>query len=286
MKNCKSVTDTIKLNNDKRIHCIGYGTYQTPVEETFEAVSKAIEIGYRHIDTASFYQNEAGVGKAVRESGLARENFYVTSKLWNADRGYDNAKAAFEATIKEFGFEYLDLYLFHWPANYLQFGKEAKKINAETWRAFEDLYLEGKIKAIGLSNFMPHHIEDLMETARIKPMVNQIEFHPGWLQAGCVKYCQDEDILVEAWSPMGRNEVLNHPTLIEIAKKYGKSSAQLCIRWVMQHGVLPLPKSVTPSRMKDNIDVFDFEISAEDMKIINALDGIGGQCARPDDVEF
>lgn len=286
MKNCKAASDRIRLYHGEGIHCIGYGTYQTPPEETFKAVTEAIKIGYRHIDTASFYQNESGVGRAILQSGLPREEFFVTSKLWNADRGYDSTMAAFDKTMRELELEYLDLYLIHWPANYLQFGKDAKKINADTWRAFEELYRQGRVKAIGLSNFMPHHIEDLLETAKIRPMVNQIELHPGWLQGGCVRYCQDQKILVEAWSPMGRSEVLNHPVITEIAGKYHKSPAQLCIRWVMQHGVLPLPKSVTPSRMADNIDVFDFEISCGDMKRIDALDLIGGQCARPDDVSF
>jgi len=282
----KTLQDQMKLNNGVGIHCIGYGTFQTPVEETFQAVAKAIELGYRHIDTASYYQNEAGVGKAVRESGLPREEFFVTSKLWNSERGYEKTKAAFEKTMQELGLEYLDLYLIHWPANYLQFGAEAKKLNAETWRALEDLYFEGRIKAIGLSNFLPHHIENLMETAQVKPMVNQIELHPGWLQSGTIKYCQDQEILVEAWSPLGRKEVLENPVLEEIAQKYGKSTAQLCVRWVLQHGVLPLPKTVSAERMAANAAVFDFEISAEDMQTIDSLSNIGGQCARPDDVTF
>lgn len=281
-----SIQDTMKLHNGNPIPCVGYGTYLTPIPDTREAVAEAIEIGYRHIDTAYFYGNEAGVGQAIRESGLPREDFFVTSKLWNDYRGYDQAKAYFEKTMDNLGLEYLDLFLIHWPANYLQFGKEAKKINAETWRAFEELYREGRIKAIGLSNFMAHHIEDLMETATVKPMVDQIEFHPGWNQSGVVKYCQDHDIVVEAWSPMGRNRVLQHETIVEMAKKYGKSPAQICLRWVLQHGVLPLPKSVTPERMVDNARIFDFVIAPEDMQVIDALSNIGGQCARPDDVDF
>ena len=280
------LTDTFKLNNGYSIPCIGYGTFQTPDGEMVEkGVKEALKIGYRHIDTAYFYKNEKGVGKAIRESGVKREDIFVTSKLWNSDRGYESAKAAFEKTMDNLGLEYLDLFLIHWPANKKQF-ENAKQINAETWRAFEEIYESGRVKAIGLSNFLPHHIDELMETAKIKPMVNQIEVHPGFSQLDSVKYCLDNDIVVEAWSPLGRQEVLNNETLLDIAKKYNKSTAQICIRWVLQHGVLPLPKSVTPSRIKENTEVFDFELSKEDMGIIDNIPLCGGQCANPDEVDF
>ena len=282
----KNINSPVKMNNGLTIPVVGYGTFQTPPDETFRAVTEAIKIGYRHIDTAAFYFNEEGVGKAVRESGLPREDFFVTTKVWNSERGYDKVMASFEASMKKLDIEYLDLLLVHWPANYLQYGKEAKKLNADTWRAFEDLYRSGRVKSIGLSNFLTHHIEDLMETAEIKPQVDQIEFHPGWNQRGTVRCCHDNDIVVEAWSPMGRNEILAHPVLVEMAQRYGKSSAQLCLRWVLQHDVVPLPKSVTPSRMAANTEIFDFVISADDMKVLDELDNIGGQCARPDDVDF
>lgn len=278
--------DTIALNNGYLIPCIGYGTFLTPPEQTFEVTKIALELGYRHVDTAAFYGNEGGVGKAVRESGIPREEIFVTTKVWNDDRGYDRTLASFEKSMETLGLDYLDLLLIHWPANYRQFGTEAKKINADTWRAFEKLYKDGRVKSIGLSNFLAHHIEDLLETAEIKPQVDQIEFHPGWLQAGTLRYCRDNDILVEAWSPMGRSDALTNETIVGIAEKYGKTPAQLCIRWVMQHDVLPLPKSVTPERIEDNLRVFDFEISPEDMRALDKLDLIGGQCARPDDVDF
>jgi len=282
----RSITDTFTLNNGLAIPCVGYGTFQTPVPETKKAVRAAIAAGYRHIDTAAFYGNEAGVGQAVRECGLPREELFVTSKVWNADRGYEKTLAAFDRSLSELGLDYVDLYLVHWPANYLQFGREAARLNAETWRALEEVCRAGRAKSIGLSNFLPHHIDALMQTAQIKPAVDQIEFHPGWNQRGVVRYCQDEGIVVEAWSPLGRREVLADETLTAVAAKYGKSTAQLCLRWVLQHGVLPLPKSVTPARIAANTQLFDFEIDAEDMRTLDKLDLIGGQCARPDDVEF
>ena len=194
----ENLTTTFKLNNGVEMPWVGYGTYKTPVEETESVVSEALEIGYRHIDTAAFYQNEKGVGQAVRKSGISREEIFVTSKVWNSNRGYEKTKKAFEDTMRELDMDYLDLYLIHWPANRKQYGDKAKSINAETWRAMEELYMEGRIKAIGLSNFLPHHIDELLETAKIKPMVNQIELHPGWLQPEVVEYCHRNDIVAEA----------------------------------------------------------------------------------------
>lgn len=282
----RSLTDSFTMHNGKTIPCIGYGTYKTSEEEVYDAVIAAIKAGYRHIDTAAFYKNEAGVGRAVRECGVPREEIFVTSKVWNTDRGYENTKRAFAESMERLGLEYLDLYLIHWPANKKQFGDEAKKINAETWRALEELYAEGKIKAIGLSNFLPHHIEELMEGAKVKPMVDQIEFHPGWAQLEVSEYCLKNDIVVEAWSPLGRKDALDNEVLREIGAKYRKSAAQVCVRWVMQHGILPLPKTVNPGRMAENADVFDFELTAEEMRTIDELENLGGQCALPDEVDF
>ena len=286
MKQLSDINDLLLLHNGVTIPCVGYGTYKVPGENARDSVAAAIQAGYRHIDTAAYYRNEAGVGQAVRESGLAREAFFITSKVWNTDRGYEKTRAACEASLKALGTDYLDLYLIHWPANYLQYGADAEALNAETWKALEDLYREGKLRAIGLSNFLPHHIKALMKTASIKPMVDQIELHPGWLQRGILRYCADNDILVEAWSPMGRGALLETPILKELAEKYGKSVAQLCVRWVLQHGALPLPKSVHPDRIAANTQVFDFEISNEDREQMDALVNLGGQCARPDDVLF
>ena len=281
-----NLTDSFTMHNGKTIPCIGYGTYKTSEEEVYDAVIAAIKAGYRHFDTAAFYKNEAGVGRAVRECGVPREEIFVTSKVWNTDRGYENTKKAFEESMERLGLEYMDLYLIHWPANKKQFGDEAKKINADTWRALEELYAEGKIRAIGLSNFLPHHIEELMEGAKVKPMVDQIEFHPGWAQLEISEYCRKKDIVVEAWSPLGRKDALDNEVLREIGAKYQKGTAQVCIRWVMQHGILPLPKTVNPDRMAENADVFDFELTAEEMRTIDELKNLGGQCALPDEVDF
>ena len=282
----KSIEDTYKLNNGLEIPCVGYGTFNTPDEEVEKAVLTALEIGYKHVDTAFLYANEVGIGKAIKKCGIPREELFITSKLWNTNRGYESTKEAFKITLNNLGLEYLDLYLVHWPANRLQFGDEAKKINADTWRAMEELYEEGYVKAIGVSNFLTHHLEELMEGAKIKPMVNQIEFHPGWLQEDTVKYCKDQNIIIEAWSPLGRNEILENDNLIKVADKYNKSTAQLCIRWILQKGILPLPKSVTPSRIKENTEVFNFVIEEEDMQFIDSLQFIGGRCVDSDTVPF
>lgn len=280
------LTDMAVLNNGTKMPCIGYGTYKTPNEEIYDAVTAALKAGYRHIDTAAYYKNEEGIGRALKDCGIPREEIFVTSKVWNTDRGYESTKKAFARSMENLGFDYIDLYLIHWPANRKMFGEEAKKINADTWRALEELYAEGKVKAIGVSNFWPHHLEELMEMAKVKPMVNQIEFHPGWAQLEVVDYCQKNDIVVEAWSPLGRSAVLGNEVLKGIAEKYGKGTAQVCIRWVMQHGVVPLPKTVTPARMTENADVFDFELTEEEMLAIDALKDLGGKCSLPDEVDF
>ena len=280
------LTDGYKLSNGYSIPCVGFGTFLTPEDEVVESVKAALKAGYRHIDGAAVYGNEKGVGKGIKESGVAREELFVTSKVWNAERGYEKTKAAFQKTLDDLGLEYLDLYLIHWPANRRQFGDAAADLNAQTWRAMEDLYLEGKIKSIGVSNFWPHHLEELMKTARIKPMVNQIEYHPGWMQHAVVSYCEVHNILVEAWSPLGRSNVLKNETVKAVAASYGKSEAQICIRWALQHGILPLPKSVTPERIQQNADVFDFKISAEDMQKIDNIYDCGMHYELPDEVDF
>ena len=280
------LTDGYKLSNGVSIPCIGFGTFLTPEDEVTLSVKAALEAGYRHIDAAAIYGNEKGVGRAIKESGVPREEIFVTSKVWNTERGYEKTKAAFQKTLDDLGLTYLDLYLIHWPANRRQFGDGAADLNAQTWRAMEDLYLEGRIKAIGVSNFWPHHLEALMKTARIMPMVDQIEYHPGWMQEAVVSYCEAHHILVEAWSPLGRSAVLQREELKEIAESHGKSAAQVCIRWEMQHGILPLPKSVTPSRIAQNADVFDFVLSEEEMKKIDAIHDCGVHYELPDEVDF
>ena len=276
----------VKLSNGYEIPSIGFGTWQAPDGEVaFLANMAALKCGYRHIDCAAIYRNEASLGKAVRESGIAREEIFVTSKLWTKKRGYENAKAAFAKTMEQLGLDYLDLYLIHWPASHTRF-EDWKEINAETWRALEELYEEGKIKAIGVSNFMTHHLEALLETARIVPMVNQIEFHPGFTQDKVVEFCKEKGIAVEAWSPIGSGRLLENGLLTNIAKKYNKSVAQICIRFCLQNDIIPLPKSVTSSRIKENIDIFDFNISDDDMKLIANMELCGYSGFDPDSVEF
>ncbi|MBB1078385.1 aldo/keto reductase [Limosilactobacillus sp. STM2_1] len=283
-----NINSTMNLNNGVKIPCVGYGTFRTPADVAEKAVKDAIEVGYRHIDTAAVYENEEAVGKGIKDSGIDRQDLFVTSKLWNTNRGYDETKKAFQATLDRLQMDYLDLYLIHWPANRKQFGDDAAKINAETWRAMEDLYHDGKIRAIGVSNFMPHHIVELMKTAKVAPAVDQIEVHPGWPHTEEVKYLQAHNILVEAWAPLGGQgaKVMTNPTIIQIADKYQKTPAQICLRWIIQQGVLPLPKSVHKDRMLANQDIFDFELADEDMKKISLLSNLGGQCADPDNVDF
>ena len=282
----KNLQDTYTLANDVQIPCIGFGTWQTPDGETaINSVKAALKAGYRHIDTAACYGNEASVGQAIKESGVPREEIFVTSKVWNTERGYEKTLAAFETTMAKLDLDYVDLYLIHWPAAANQF-ENWKEINAQTWRALEELYIEGKVKAIGVSNFLPHHLEALLEGVKVVPMVNQIEYHPGFMQAESVAFCKAHNILVEAWSPLGTGNVLNNETLIMMAQKYSKTVAQICIRWVLQHGLLPLPKSITESRIIENTEVFDFEIKEEDMAIIDAIPFCGGAGINPDAINF
>lgn len=281
----KNLKDTFKLANGNTIPCVGFGTWQTPDGEVaVNSVKTALEAGYCHIDTAAVYKNEVSVGEGIIASGVDRKDIFVTSKVWNKCRGYDTTLAAFEKTLADLKLDYLDLYLIHWPANAKQFDNW-DEINLETWRAMTKLYNEGRIKNIGVSNFLPHHLESLMQT-EVAPMVNQIEFHPGFMQAETVEYCKKNGILVEAWSPLGCGRMLSNETLMAIAQKYGKSVAQLCIRWCLQNGTLPLPKSVTPSRIIENTRVFDFEISHEDMELINSMEYCGGSGNNPDTVDF
>lgn len=281
----KSLNDIFQLNNGYEIPCVGFGTWQTPDGETaVMAVSEAIRVGYRHIDTAACYENEVGVGQGIKKSGIERENLFVTSKVWNTERGYEKTLAACEKTFSDLGLDYLDLYLIHWPASSSQYDNW-EEINLETWRAMTELYKAGRIRSIGVSNFMPHHLEALLKT-EVPPMVNQIEYHPGLTQAKTVDYCKKHNILVEAWSPLGTGRMLNNETLKLIADKYEKSVAQLCVRWCLQNDVLPLPKSVTPSRIAENADVFGFEITTEDMLVINAMPYFGGSGLHPDQVDF
>jgi diketogulonate reductase-like aldo/keto reductase len=282
----ENLQDYYILNNGVKIPCIGFGTWQTPNGEVaVSSIKEAISCGYRHIDTAAIYGNEESVGKAIRESKIKREELFVTSKLWNTDHGYDKTLKAFEATLNRLKLDYLDLYLIHWPVP-IAHKNDYEKLNLETWRAFEKLYKEGKIKAIGVSNFLEHHLRPIIEEAEIKPMVNQIELHPKYPQEDIVSFCKQNNIIVEAWSPLGQGELFKLPLLSEVAKKYNKSVAQICIRWAVQRGTLPLPKSVHKNRIIENANVFDFEISEEDMDTIYNLGTDGRIGSHPDHASF
>lgn len=274
------------LSNNVSIPELGFGTWQTPNGDVaVSAVKKALEVGYRHIDTAQGYKNEDSVGQAIKESGIPREEIFLTTKLWNENHSYDLVLSSFEESLKKLQTDYIDLFLIHWP-NPVKFRDNWQSANAETWRAMEELYQAGKIKAIGVSNFLPHHFEELKKTATIFPMVNQIFLAPGELQKEVVSYCQEHNVLLEAYSPLGTGKIFDVPEMQELSDKYGKTIAQIAIRWSLQHGFLPLPKSVTPSRIEENLAVFDFELSDEDMQRIDQLDGVVGKTTNPDTTGF
>ena len=279
------VKKVFTLSNGVEMPGIGFGTWKAKDgADAYDSIIEALKAGYRHIDTAAMYRNEASVGKAVKECGLKREDIFVTSKVWNKNRGYEKTLAAFEKTLATMELDYLDLYLIHWPAIPLQF-EDWDEINLGTWKAMIELYKAGKIKAIGVANFYPKHLESLMKT-EVPPMVNQIEFHPGYTQDEVVKYCQENGIVVQGWSPLGNGAVLGSEFLAEMAAKYNKSVAQICLRFAVQNGIVPLPKSVTPSRIAANLDVYDFEISEEDMKAIAAMPETGFSGWNPNEVDF
>ncbi|NLG87748.1 MAG: aldo/keto reductase [Clostridiaceae bacterium] len=282
----KSLKDCYTMHNGVCIPCIGFGTWQIPDgEAAVSAVKTALSVGYRHIDTAAVYGNEESVGLAIRQSGVPREEIFVTSKLWNDAHGYKNTMDAFERTMERLGLDYLDLYLIHWP-NPIKYRNRWQEANAGTWKAMEELYKAGRIRSIGVSNFRIHHIEELLKTAAVVPMVNQIRLCPGDTQDELVKYCREHNILIEAYSPLGTGKIFDVPEMKAFAEKYNKTIAQICIRWSLQMGFLPLPKSTNPERIKENSDVFDFELSQEDVEKIASFKGICGYSSDPDKVPF
>jgi methylglyoxal/glyoxal reductase len=259
----KSLKDTTTLHNGVKMPWFGLGVFKVQEgSEVIESVKAAIKHGYISIDTAAIYQNEEGVGQAIRESGIPREELFITSKVWNSDQGYESTLQAYETSLKKLGLEYLDLYLIHWP------GKTKYK---ETWKALEQLYKDGRVRAIGVSNFHIHHLKDLLEGAEIKPMVNQVEYHPHLTQKELHEFCKQEGIQLEAWSPLKRGELLSDPTINEIAQKYKKTPAQVMLRWDLQNGVVTIPKSIKEHRIIENADVFDFELTPQDMEKIDSL---------------
>lgn len=275
------------LNNGVKIPVLGFGTWKAQDgEEAYQAVLAALKAGYRYIDTAAVYKNEESVGRAIKDSGLAREELFITTKLWNGNHTYEEAQAAFARSMERLGLDYLDLYLIHWPnPKPLREDGAWKKRNAEVWRAMEDLYEAGKIRAIGVSNFLPHHLEALLETARITPAVNQIRLAPGVYQTEVVDFCRERGILLEAWGPFGQGELFQNPVVQAVADKYGKTIAQVALAWSLQEGFLPLPKSVTPSRIASNLDCFDIELDAADMELLKSIPVEAG-APDPDNKDF
>ncbi|GEK26038.1 glyoxal/methylglyoxal reductase [Bacillus spizizenii] len=273
-----SLKDTVKLHNGVEMPWFGLGVFKVENgSEATESVKAAIKNGYRSIDTAAIYKNEEGVGIGIKESGVAREELFITSKVWNEDQGYETTLAAFEKSLERLQLDYLDLYLIHWP------GKDKYK---DTWRALEKLYKDGKIRAIGVSNFQVHHLEELLKDAEIKPMVNQVEFHPRLTQKELRDYCKEQSIQLEAWSPLMQGQLLDNEVLTQIAEKHNKSVAQVILRWDLQHEVVTIPKSIKEHRIIENADIFDFELSQEDMDKIDALNKDERVGPNPDELLF
>lgn len=277
----KQMYDCFELNNGVKIPCLGYGTYKAANNESADIIAMAIEAGYRFFDTASFYETESFLAEAIARSGLKREEFFITSKVWKSEMGYEQTLHAFSRTLNNLSTDYLDLYLIHWPRYELK-TDTWKQVCIDTWKALEKLYKDGKVKAIGLSNFLPHHIDLILENCEIKPMVNQLEFHPGYTQEAAVNYCKQHNILVQAWSPLGRMRVMNHPLIIELSKKYNVSPARICLRYALQKGINSIPKSSSMERMKDNQNIFNFEITLEDMHRLDTLPQTGWSGEHPD----
>lgn len=274
----KSLQDRVALNNGVKMPIMGLGVFK--VEDgnvVTEAVKAAIKNGYRHIDTASFYDNEAGVGQGIKESGIPREELFITTKVWNSDHGYESTLKAFEISLEKLGLEYLDLYLIHWPVR----GKYV-----ETWKALEKLYRDGKVKAIGVSNFNIHHLEDILKEGTIKPVINQVEYHPHLTQVELREFCEREEIQLEAWSPLKKGELLGDPVIQKLAEKHQKTPAQIILRWDIQNNVLTIPKSIKEHRIIENADIFDFSLTEEDMQEIDGLNINSRSGADPETFNF
>ncbi|MEU0662562.1 aldo/keto reductase [Streptomyces lavendulocolor] len=273
-----SKVPSITLNNGVSMPQLGFGVWQVPDDEAAKAVGTAIEAGYRSIDTAAIYENEKGTGEAIAASGLPREELFVTTKLWNSEQGHDATLRAFDESLARLGLDYVDLYLIHWPV-------PSKDLYADTYKAFEKIYADGRAKAIGVSNFLPEHLERLLGETSVVPVLNQIELHPQFQQAEARAFHARHDILTEAWSPLGQGRgLLEVPTIVAVASKHGRTPAQVVLRWHLQLGNVVIPKSVTPSRIQENIDVFDFELDADDLAAFAALDE--GRRLGPDPLTF
>ncbi|MHA2072067.1 MAG: aldo/keto reductase [Candidatus Thorarchaeota archaeon] len=258
-----NIDSKVELSNGVEIPVFGLGTYLSGGSGFVDAVVKALELGYRHIDTAAFYRNEREIGEAIRKSGIDREEIFITTKLWNNDHGYENALAAFDASLDKLSLDYVDLYLIHYPVYGLR---------QDSWRALERILDDGRATTIGVSNYMDRHLKELFRTSKSIPTVNQVEFHPFLYQKHLLDFCNSNDIRLEAYSPLTKGRRLNDPRLGNIAKEYSRTPAQILIRWSLQHDLIVIPKSSNPDRIRENAEVFDFSIATEDMKRLNALD--------------
>jgi len=265
----------VRLNNGVDMPQLGFGVFRVPEDETVSAVLNAIEVGYRSIDTASLYGNEAGVGRAIAASGLPRADLFVTTKLWNDDQGYRSAFDAFDRSLTRLGLDYVDLYLIHWPV-------PAKGAYLETWRAFEEIHASGRARAIGVSNFQPWHLQPILDRGAIVPAVNQVELHPALQQQQVRAFDRAHGVVTEAWSPLARGEVLGDPVITELSQRYRKTPAQIVLRWHVELGNVVIPKSVTPSRIRENIDIFDFALTTDDVAAFRGLERGGRTGPDPD----
>ncbi len=272
---------TYELINGVQVPAVGFGTYLATEGNGKQGILNALAAGYRYLDTASFYKNEGEIGEAIRESGIPRQNLFLASKVWRTEMGYESTKEAFAASLKRLGTDYLDLYLIHWPKVSAEAADWKERVQ-DTWRAMEELYQEGKIRAIGLSNFLPHHIEVVLQTAKIKPMVNQLELHVGYMQEAACQYCREHQILIQAWSPLGRRRVLGEPIITRMAEKYQVTEAQLLLGFLDQEGIAVIPKASTPERCKENLDIFGFAMSSEVRSFLKCLPQMGWSGEHPD----
>lgn len=282
----KSLTDCYILSNGVGLPCIGYGSWRTPQGKVcVDGVRTALSSGYRHIDTAAVYANEESIGEGIRASDVPRSEIFLTSKLWNTDHGKESTYKAFELSLKKLKTDYLDLYLIHWPIAF-QYRESYPKEMLESWHVLEELYKSGVVRAIGVSNFLTTHFETLRKEEDISPMVDQIELHVGYHQQDTVDYCKERGIALEAWSPICKGTAFGEPLLKEVAARHGKTAAQILVRWCLEKGYAPLPKSVTPSRIIENTQVFDFELSAEDIKKLDKINSVGRLGSHPNTCAF
>lgn len=275
----------LKLMSGEFIPEIGFGTYLIKGEDCYNSVLTALKNGYRHIDTASFYGNEEVVGRAIKDSGIDRSELFITTKVWNTSRGYNNAINSLEESLKKLGLKYVDLLLIHWPANEKQFPNQSNAINLDTWNGLIQCYKDGKAKSIGVSNFLKHHLLNLIENSEVVPMVNQIELHPGLINDNFLSFMNENNIITEAWSPLGRGDLLNNEVVSYLARKYKKSEAQILIRFIIDIGAIPLVKSKTTSRIIENLNYTDFKLSLEDINKLKEIN-TGKIYKNPDLIDF